>query len=148
MNNYPVWWDSTITIYNKYQDPQTRVVRWIRNVVNGVFWKAVGDKIIIGNTSIDTGKILCRIRKDTRYMPKHEWLQIPNDEMQDYFTLGKGDIIILGEVEDVVNEGQSGQRSTDLITKYKDLQGCMSIEEIAINIGAGRVNEHYLVKGK
>lgn len=29
-NNYnPVWWDSDLTIYNKYTDPTTNVVRWL-----------------------------------------------------------------------------------------------------------------------
>ena len=146
-NIYPEWWDTTVTIYNKYTDPQTKITRWFSHVVTGTFWKYVGEKVTIGNTVLETNTIICRIRKDSTFREKYEWLQLPNDEMQDYFTLGKGDIIIKGEVEDNVDEYTSGSRSTDLIAKYKALQGCMSIEEYAINTGPGRVNEHYLVKG-
>lgn len=144
---YPVWWDTTITVFNKYVDPQTKVVRWYRTVVAGAFWKYVGDKITIGQTVLETNNIICRIRKDSRFLEKYEWLQTPNDEMSNYFTLGNGDIIVKGIVEDDINEYQNGSRSTDLIAKYKKLQGCMSIEEVAINTGIGRCNEHYLAKG-
>lgn len=144
---YPEWWETTITIFNKFKDPQTKVVRWYKTVVTGAFWKYVGDKIMIGQTVLETNNIICRIRKDNKFLEKYQWVQKPNDEMSNYFTLGKGDIIVKGEVDDEINEYQNGQRSTDLIAKYKELQGCMSIEEIAINVGAGRCNEHYYVKG-
>jgi hypothetical protein len=67
--------------------------------------------------------------------------------MSDFFTLGTGDIIVKGEVDDEIDEYTSKKRSTDLVAKYKALQGCMQIEEVAINVGAGRCNEHYYVKG-
>ena len=144
---YPEWWETTVTIFNKFKDPHTKVVRWYKTVVEGVFWKYVGDKVTIGKTVLETNNIICRIRKDEKFLEKYQWVQMPNDEMENYFTLGKGDIIVKGEVDDVIDEYETGKRSTDLIAKYKELQGCMSIEEIAINVGAGRCNEHYYVKG-
>lgn len=144
---YPEWWETTVTIYNKFQDPQTKIVRWYRTVVEGVFWKYVGNKVLVGNTVLETNDIICRIRKNARFLPKHEWLDKPNDEMENFFTLGRGDIIIKGSVDDSVDEYTKGSRSNDLVTKYKALQGCMEIQEVAINTGAGRCNEHYLVKG-
>lgn len=147
MNNYPEWWSTTITVYNKYTDPQTDMVVWYRTVVENAFWKYVGEKLVIGKTVLETNNTICRIRKDDRFLEKYEWLQIPNYNMSNYFTLGKGDIIVKGEVSDIIDEYQSGKRSTDLINKYKELQGCMTIEEIAINVGDNRCNEHYLAKG-
>ena len=144
---YPEWWDTTVTIYNKFVDPQTKLVIWYRTVVNGAFWKYVGDKINIGRTVLETNNTICRIRKDSKFLEKHLWLKVPNDKMSDYFTLGVGDIIVKGEVDDTIEEYQSGKRSNDLIAKYKELQGCISIQEIAINVGAGRGLEHYYIKG-
>lgn len=144
---YPEWWETTITIYNQFKDPTTKVVRWYRTVVDGVFWKYVGDKVTVGKTVLETNNIICRIRKDSRFLEKFQWIQLPNDTMSNYFTLAKGDIIVKGVATDDINEYESGHRSNDLLSKYKELQGCMSIEEIAINTGAGRCNEHYLVKG-
>lgn len=144
---YPEWWETTVTIFNKFKDPHTKVVRWYKTVVEGVFWKYVGDKVTIGKTVLETNNIICRIRKDEKFLEKYQWIQMPNDEMENYYTLARGDIIVKGEVDDVIDEYETGKRSTDLIAKYKELQGCMSIEEIAINVGAGRCNEHYFVKG-
>ena len=146
-NLYPEWWDTTITVFNKFTDPQTKVVRWYKTIVNGAFWKYVGDKVMIGKTVLETNNTICRVRKDARFLEQYLWLQKPNDEMSNYFTLAKGDVLIKGEVEDEIDEYTSGKRSNDIIAKYKQLQGCMTIEKIAINVGAGRCDEHYYVKG-
>lgn len=145
--SYPVWWETTLTIYNKYEDPITNLITWYRTVVEGAFWKYVGDKVTINDTVLETKNIVARIRKDPRFLPHHEWIALPNDVMSDYFTLSEGDIIVKDAVDDVINEYQSGHRSSDLLGKYKKLQGCMSIETLAINVGAGRCDEHYRVKG-
>lgn len=147
MNNYPAWWNTTITIYNKFTDPITYVIRWYRTVVTGAFWKYVGDKITVGQTVLETKDIICRIRKDDKYMDKGEWVNLSNDQMANYFTLGRGDIIVKGEVNDTIDEYTSGKRSTDILGKYKDLNGCMEIESVSNNTGEGLGQEHYHVKG-
>lgn len=147
MNNYPSWWNIKVTIYNKFEDPQTNLVRWFRHSVDGTFWKYAGNKVVIGNTVLETKDIICRLRKDDKFLEKHEWISLPNDKMADYFTLAQGDIIVKGDVEDEIDEYTSGKRSTDLKRKYKGLQGCLEIQEWANNTGGGRGNEHYYVKG-
>lgn len=147
MNNYPSWWDTTVTIYNRYEDPQTNIVSWFRKVVSGAFWKYSGNKITVGNTVLETKDIICRLRKDDAFLEKHQWLALPNDQMSQYFTLAEGDIIVKGEVADVIDEYTSGKRSSDLKKKYKALQGCLEIQVWANNTGGGRGNEHYYVKG-
>ena len=147
MSDYPVWWETTVTIYNKYIDPLTQLVTWYKTTVDNCFWKYVGDKITIGETVLETNNIICRIPKDSKFLEKYQWEKLPNDKMSEHFTLGQGDIIIKGSVDDVVNEYAQGKRATDLLVKYKALQGCMEVQEIAINVGAGRCNEHYYVKG-
>lgn len=144
---YPVWWDSTITVYNKYEDPQTNLVTWYRTVLNGCFWKYTGQHINVGGTVIQTNDSICRIPKQTTYLNRGDWLNIPNDQRDSYFTFSPGDIIIKGEVTDVVNEYVTGSRSSDLLKKYKGLQGCLEIKDVGVNIGIGRGMEHYLVRG-
>lgn len=147
MNHYGPWWDRTLTVYNKYIDPQTKVITWHRHVVTDSFWKYVGEKVSVGNTILETKDIICRIPVREDFMEKYLWNQLPNDEMDNYFTLGENDVIINGEVDDIVDEYTTGHRSSDLVTKYKALQGCMVINRVAINTGGGRGNEHYYVKG-
>ena len=147
MNSFGSWWDTTITIYNKYTDAQTQLVTWHRHVVNNCFWKYSGTKVTINNVVLDTKDIICRIPVNDAFLEKHEWAAVPNDQMSNYFTLGQGDIIVKGEVDDVINEYQSGSRSSDLKSKYKALQGCMEIQEWSNNTGGGRGNEHYYARG-
>ena len=147
MNNYPVWWDTTLTIFNKYEDPVTQVVTWFKHVVTECFWKPTGNKVVINNVTIETDDIICRIKKNDSFLEKYIWITKPNDEMANYFTLSPGDIIVKGEVDDDINEYVSGKRSSEILKKYRTLQGCMTIEEVGINIGEGRCNEHYFVKG-
>jgi hypothetical protein len=147
MSNYPIWWDTTLTIYNKFEDSQTQLVKWYKTTIDKCFWKYVGNKVTVGTTVLETNDIICRIPKQSNFLEKGDWINIPNDEMSNYFTLSGGDIIVKGNVDDEINEYKTGKRSTDLIAKYKKLQGCMEIEEVAINAGLGRCNEHYYVKG-
>lgn len=145
MNNYPIWWDTTLTIYNKYTDPLTHVVAWYHTVVSNCFWKYTGDKISIGQTVLETNNTICRIPKSDKFLEPYEWRDL--SDRGNFFTLGVGDIIVKGTVEDEINEYTSGKRSSDFIKKYKALQGCMEIQAVAVNTGIGRCNEHYYVKG-
>ena len=147
MSDYPVWWDTTITIYNKHEDPQTRVVSWYRHSIDACFWKYTGSEIKISNVVLKTDDIICRIPEQEGFLEKYLWEQVSNDEKGNYFTLGVGDIIIRGAVEDEIDEYQSGHRSTDIVKKYKNLQGCLEIHDAAINVGVGRNNPHYYVRG-
>lgn len=146
-NVYPIWWDTTLTIYNKFEDPTTHVVRWFRTVVTGAFWKYSGEKITIGKTVIETNDTICRIRKDSRYLEHYDWVNIPNDQMSNYFTIGVGDIIVKDEVSDEIDEYVSNRRSNDLLTKYADQQRCITVSEVTNNTGPGRCMEHYYVRG-
>ena len=144
---YPLWWDTTVTIYNKVTDKQTQVVRWYRSVQTDCFWQLRGDNVTIGNTVLDSKSIVCRIPKSPKFKEKFDWLNIPNDEKGNYFTLGLDDIVVKGEVEDEIDEYTQGSRSTDLLKKYAGLQGCFKIQQCTNNTGIGRNNEHYLAKG-
>lgn len=146
-NVYPVWWDTAITVFNRYQDPQTQVITWYSTQLQNCFWKYTGDKLTIGETVLETNGVLCRIPKNDKFKEKYLWISTPNDQMSNYFTLAQGDIIVRGAVDDVVNEYQSGHRSSDLLAKYKALQGCMEVQTVTINTGAGRCAEHYYVRG-
>lgn len=144
---YPVWWDSTITIYNRHQDLLTDVITWHRTVVKGCFVKNANNKVTINNTTIESNNVLARIRQSRYYKPYGTWYLLPNDTRTQYFTLHQGDIIAYGKVDDEVDEYTRGQRSTDLISKLKASTGCFVVENYQENIGSGRVDPHYYVTG-
>ena len=145
MSNYPEWWNTTITVYNKYEDPTSRQITWYRTVVHNCFWKYTGNKLVVGETAIETNTTMCRVPANRDFLEKHLW-----NTMQDkskHFTLGTGDILVKGEVNDEINEYASGYRSSDILTMYKKSRECMVIEQCAVNTGLGRGLEHYYVRG-
>ena len=147
------YWDSTVTIYNKYVDPTTQKVTWYRCVAENCFWKDVNETYYVGTRGIsttgvklETKEVVCRIPEDDRYFDRGAWNAL--DDKTDTFTLSQGDIIVLGEVEDVIDDYTSGQRSTDLITKYKALQSCLEVDTFVNNVRNGIGLRHYRVVGK
>ena len=154
MSNLPFpWWDKTITIYNKYVDPETQRVTWYKTVVNNCFWKSINELYNMGRYGMsavgiqfEVKNIICRIPEDDRYINKREWNTL--EDKADYFTLANNDIIVLGEVEDTIDEYTEGQRSNDLLTKYKAYDECMQIEQYVDNVRTGVNLRHYRVSGK
>jgi hypothetical protein len=147
VNNYPEWWNKTITVYNKFTDPKTRKIVWYKHKVENCFWKYTGNKLTVNETTIETDTTICRIPKNEKFLHKYHWTLLTDEAKTEQFTLGTGDIIVLGDVEDVVDEYTPGNRSSDLLTKYRSLQGCMQIERCSVNTGLGLGNEHYYVRG-
>ena len=147
MSNYPVWWDTTVTVYNKHTDPITQLITWYRHTISGCFWQNVHDKVTLGDTVLETDKIICRIRETNLFKEKYVWVNLPADVKENFFTLGQEDIIVKGEVTDEINEYASGHRSSDLLAKYKELQGCFEIQVVSVNVGPGRGTPHYRAQG-
>ena len=145
---YPVWWEDTITIYNKFVDAQTQLVRWYRHVITDCFWQLSGTTVKIGEVTLDSKSIVCRIPKDDRFLEIREWLALPNDEKSNHFTVAQGNIIVRGECDEEIDEYTKGHHSTDLLGRYRQYQACMEISEFSINTGSGKNNEHYLTRGK
>ena len=154
MSNLPFpWWDKTITIYNKYIDPTTQRVTWYRTVVKNCFWKQVNDLYNMGRYGMSTvgiqlevKEIICRIPADKRYVDKQTWKSLTDREGK--FTLANGDIIILGNVDDVIDEYTAGQRSNDVLAKYKEEDNGLEIYAYVDNVRQGVALEHYRVVGR
>lgn len=95
---------------------------------------------------LEVKNVVCRIPKDKRFVDKRTW-----DALTDkagHFTLANGDIIILGDVADTIDEYTTGKRSTDLLTKYKAYDECIEIESYVNNVQSGVGLEHYRIVGK
>lgn len=144
------WWDKTVTIYNKVVDPTTQRITWYKNTAENCFWKYVNNSYTIRGSMItlDTKDVICRIPKTDKFVDKKTWQELTDEERKDYFTLANGDIIILGEVEDVIDEYTAGQRSTDLVAKYKEYDACIEIDTYVDNCQTGVNLDHYRVVGK
>ena len=143
--NIPPWWDKTITIYNKYTDPITRVTKWYRTVINNCFWQNVGSEVIVNTSVVRSFNLICRIPKNSKYKQYNEWSSLPNDTMSDYFTLNSGDIIYNGLNTFEIDEYKNGSRSTDFLNKFK--LDCLEIKGFSVNTMTGIDIPHYRIVG-
>lgn len=139
---YPEWWNTTVTLYNKYEAKNGEIT-WYRTVLEGCFWKYETDYERVDNATQMTKVLLCRVRANDSFLEDYEWQN--GDDKTSYFTFNEGDILVKGEVEDTIDEYVKGSRASDLLKKYKSR--CVEITEYRNNTGAGRVCEHYLVRG-
>lgn len=146
MSRFPIWWDSTVTLYNRYEDPTTQLVTWYRTTLSDCFWKTNVLTTYDRTDSVRgyTNSIICRIPKSNDYYSAYEWKRLNNNDRSNSFTLQTGDILVNGDVDDDINEYVKGQRSSDLVDRYKDM-GVIRIENVADNSDELRNLPHYLV---
>lgn len=145
---YPIWWNSVITIYNRYENPVTQQITWYRHYLFNCFRQNARTQMVNGQTVYNSNNIIIRIPQNNRYAEYKDWINIPNVNQGSFFTLHSGDIIVDGIVTDIINEYTSGKRSDDIRSKYKDLGICITINSWQNNTGSGRVCPHYYVSGE
>lgn len=141
-NTYASWWDTTVTLYNKYESSSGEIT-WYRTILKGCFWKYVTDYQRVDDATQMTKVLLCRVRKNDKFVENYVWRDLADKSSR--FTFNEGDILVKGNVSDVISEYTKGQRASDLLKKYKDR--CAEVTEYTNNTGKERVSEHYLVRG-
>ncbi len=140
-----MFWNKTITLYNKSEDAETGIIKWYRQKLENCFYKVTQNKVNNGDTQVKTDDNIVRIPTQHNYCPPHKWILLTDEEKSRYMTLRGGDLIILGDITDEIDEYTEGIRSSDLIAKYSVL-GCVFINSVNINdfiLGA-----HYFVRGE
>ena len=147
MNNYPEWWNTTITLFNKYTDKVTNKTYWYKHVIDDCFYDHTIDKVVVGRTTIESNTSICRIRVNDLFVNKKDWNALSDADKKSHFTLCAGDIIVADVVEEDIDEYTTGHRSSELIKQFKEWPGCFTVETASINVGGGRGNEHYLARG-
>lgn len=140
-----MFWDKTITLYNRYEDEQTGVIHWYRHRLTDCFYKTTNNKINIGGVQLQTDDNIIRIPIQQNFLLPYKWLKLPNDNKGEYMTLQGGDLIFLGEISENIDEYVSGKRSNDLIEKYAAL-GSVFVK--SVNINDFMIGAHYLVRGE
>lgn len=140
-----MFWNKTITLYNKHEDEQTGLIKWYRHGLVNCFYKVTNNTVSVGGVQLQTDENIIRIPKQTNYLPPYKWMQTPNDEKGDAITLQSGDLIFLGDVSEEIDEYTSGKRSTDIIKKYSTL-GSVFVK--SVNINDFVPGAHYLVRGE
>lgn len=140
-----MFWDKTITLYNRYEDEITGLIKWYRHILTDCFYKVTNNTVNVGGVQLQTDENIIRIPQQTKFLLPYKWVQLPNDEMQKYLTLQSGDLIFLGEISDEIDEYTQGKHSSDIIKKYSAL-GSVFIK--SVNVNDFVPGAHYLVRGE
>lgn len=93
--------NADVTIYNRYFDKETRLDRYQRTVLYGVFWderKAV-NRLQSGFEDADEVTIVIpfRVATDKKYVVPKEFEKL--EDKAGYFTLQEGDRVVKGAVD-------------------------------------------------
>lgn len=139
-----MYWNDTITLYNKYEDTLTGGVSWYRHILQNCFVKRTNNKINVGGVVLQSDNVIIRIPQNSSYTPPIDWIDIPKDLKHQKMTLQPGDLIFLGEITEEIDEYTPGRRSSDLIAKYSVLG---SVYISSVNINTDLPNGHYFVQG-
>ena len=140
---YPHWWNTTITLYNKYTRSDKKIA-YSRRVLNNVFYKAEKTEQLSGPALYQASSYIVRIPQDTAYLPHSQFAQQPEENIGDYFTLNTGDLVFKGEIDEEIDETVSGMRANDLLNKY--MPDCFTVKTFSDNTGTA-VARHYYISG-
>ena len=139
----PVFWNKTITVFNKYEDTQTGLITWYKHVLINCFWKESNNEVNVGNVKLASNGHIIRIPQNSLYVSPTIWTTLSAEEKAEKFTLQPGDILYKGETNFVIDEMTAGQRSSDFLAENE--YNICTIK--AVNENVDLPNGHYYVRG-
>jgi hypothetical protein len=149
MSSYPDWWNYTITVYNKYEDPATRLTSWYRKVITGCYWSGSTLQILKQDFAVETDSAMCRIPKQDNYVDKASWNNLSSDDKLVHLTFAPGDIVALGtvtdEIDDFPTESTTSIQSTAFLKKYANTS--FVVKNFTDNSNEYKGSQHYCVRG-
>lgn len=110
---YPEWWNKTLTIYNKSVGEDDEV-KYIRRVVNNCFAKISP----VYSTSSDLGSV-----------KNQTIVRIPLGDI----IVNAEDIIIIGKIDDEIDEYTNGMRAADILKKYRCANNAFTVKSVTVN---------------
>lgn len=110
---YPEWWNKTLTIYNKSVGEDDEV-KYIRRVVNNCFAKSSP----VYSTSSDLGSV-----------KNQTIVRIPLGDI----IVNAEDIIIIGKIDDEIDEYTNGMRAADIFKKYRCANNAFTVKSVTVN---------------
>ncbi len=137
---YPDWWNREITLYNRHENTDG-TVEWYKTNIPGCFVKNVPLLKLSSGIGTEGSQNIVRIRKSDDYLPPQEWMTVKYRKPK--FTLQSGDIVVIGNVSDHIDEYSAGSRSSDILQKYKS--NCFVIASVSVNDSGSLA--HYKISG-
>lgn len=120
------WWNAKITLYHKSANAENNLISWSRSTYNKCFWKGYS-----GQSRADLAE----------HGERRAIVRIPTDNI----PVNIGDIVVLGDITDIIDEYTAGLRSKDLLDRYGD--NAFTVELYQRNEPIGLGSTHYRLEG-
>lgn len=114
---YSPFWDKTITIFTPFISIDT--IKWYKYVISDVFFKCNSSKSLNDNEYVKDERTIIRIPVNNNYIPCDMWTL--SDNKNAFFTVSHESIIVLGNVQDVLEDNSSGSFLFDKYTCSKPI---------------------------
>lgn len=120
-----------ITIYNSYIDKITRFKAYIPTKISGVSWYGSLEAAVTADGLIGADKYTIRIPTDAqiesskKYLSPKAYAAQPNDQKSKYWTIGEGDCIVKGFVDDIGSDAKPDK----LEEKYDNVVTVISVTD-------------------
>jgi hypothetical protein len=98
--------DTALTIYNLYINPSTRAEEYTRHEIAEAHWESRKASNVLatgGQSEADQARIFIPLSSLIYYVTPVSWKLLPNKAV--YWTVQIGDVIVKGNVSDVINSG-------------------------------------------
>lgn len=122
---FPRWWTDSVTIYHRTESNSR--VAWVRHTAAGCYFRIRGGVSYGQEYGRGGWPCICRLP--------------PPD-----FAVSPGDIIVLGNVRDDIDEYQAGKRSADILAAHAGQ--CFTVRETRDNTHAGTSFPHLYAGGE
>ncbi len=113
-------YNHTITLYNclKAAESADKRDHWYRHILDGCYYKAAVMRIDSGDSAGQQNTYVARIPESPQYKTYAEWVKLPDEERNQYFTMNLDDLVIAGECQEEITGG-SGQAAVQLLKRHK-----------------------------
>lgn len=136
---YPRWWNTSLTVFNRVFDPDTKATTWQKTILQNCFYLQNSGLSRSGAEIRANDSYVVRIPASDAYVPQSEWESMQSGR-EGRFTLAPGDLIFKGEIPDEIESGSGNS----LLEQYKP--DCFKIQSVYDGTGYG-VLGHYMAEG-
>lgn len=136
---YPRWWNTSLTVFNRVFDPDTKATTWQKTILQNCFYLQNSGLARSGVEIRANDNYVVRIPANEAYIPQAEWETMQSGQ-EGRFTLAPGDLIFKGEILDEIESGSGNS----LLEQYKP--DCFKIQSVYDGTGYG-VLGHYMAEG-
>ena len=136
--------NSTVTVWNRYQNRETKKDEWVRHVLHNASWECKIESSVSGTGAIVGGVYSVLIAAHPDYRDYPTWKQTSEDERKQYFTLNTGDLLALGDIAIEIT-GVQPYRESDV--RGELIPNVFQIKAFADESEPHKSGRHYFVSG-